>query len=373
MCSSSSWSDRKDGSGCSEGWHWRFWQAPCCCPYDRPHTAQQTGGLPALELRVAALETKTTFLQTALNHEIANRIAAVNQEAANRTAGAAATLEAAKAYADAKAAALQTQVDSLQAQVNSLQTANAALHAALNQETADRRAADAALQVAFDNEAAARKQADADTLAAAKAYAEQQVAPLAAKLIFVSVSGDEMFITGTNLHIVNGMGSTETTNSLGNLIVGYNASRGGGFDDRTGSHNIIAGDKNNYSSYGGLVVGLENTISEGYASVSGGGGNIASGFTAAVSGGNSNTASGEVASVSGGIGNTASGLFASVSGGESNMASGSESSVSGGLQNTASNDHSSVSGGVSITQDAFGGWSGGSRTGSVVSGDFRSP
>ena len=37
---------------------------------------------------------------------------------------------------------------------------------------------------------------------------------------------DDIHITGANLHIVNGMGDTETTNSLGNLIIGYNELRG---------------------------------------------------------------------------------------------------------------------------------------------------
>ena len=43
-------------------------------------------------------------------------------------------------------------------------------------------------------------------------------------------------------------------------------------DVRTGSHNLVLGDENNYSSYGGQVAGSDNTISNGYASVSGGSG-----------------------------------------------------------------------------------------------------
>jgi hypothetical protein len=40
-------------------------------------------------------------------------------------------------------------------------------------------------------------------------------------------STNEVVISGANLRIVNGLGATETTNGLGNLIVGYNEARGG--------------------------------------------------------------------------------------------------------------------------------------------------
>src|SRR6516225_3097954 len=54
-------------------------------------------------------------------------------------------------------------------------------------------------------------------------------------------AANEVVITGANLRIVNGLGSTETTNGLGNLIVGYNEERGFGLDKRTGSHNVVVG------------------------------------------------------------------------------------------------------------------------------------
>ena len=40
-------------------------------------------------------------------------------------------------------------------------------------------------------------------------------------------------------------------NGLGNVVIGYNELRGAG-DDRSGSHNLVFGSRNNYSSYGGL-------------------------------------------------------------------------------------------------------------------------
>ena len=83
--------------------------------------------------------------------------------------------------------------------------------------------------------------------------------------------------TGVNVQVVNGLGATNgnpddpnslgregepptTTNGVGNLIVGYQEFRGRS-DDRTGSHNIVGGFRQNYSSFGGLVVGRKNTIS----------------------------------------------------------------------------------------------------------------
>ena len=176
-----------------------------------------------------------------------------------------------------------------------------------------------------------------------------------------TVSGTDVTLTGYNLHIVNGLGSTGTLNGRGNLIIGYNAlgnTRDAG-DVRRGSHNLILGDLNNYSSYGGLVAGFDNSISGFYASVSGGNRNTASGFIASVSGGSVNTASGQYASVSGGQDNTANNTFASVSGGVNNTAGSDYASVSGGVGNTASGEATSVSGGNGLTQSTKYGWTGG--------------
>ena len=129
----------------------------------------------------------------------------------------------------------------------------------------------------------------------------QQLGVLTNLFANFSRDGSDIYITAANLHIVNGLNSTDTTNGLGNLIVGYNELRGTG-DDRSGSHNVVVGSEENFSSYGGFVVGLENSISAAFASVSGGYSNIASGVSSSVSGGNNGTASGEYSSVSGGGG-----------------------------------------------------------------------
>jgi hypothetical protein len=131
----------------------------------------------------------------------------------------------------------------------------------------------------------------------------KRLAALEYKLQYIDGGPNEVVISGANLRIVNGLGSTDTTNGLGNLIVGYNELRNDPFfpDMRTGSHNVVVGTQNNFSSFGGLVVGEGNEISGVFSSVSGGGGNIASGPNSSVSGGFINIASGPFASVSGGL------------------------------------------------------------------------
>jgi trimeric autotransporter adhesin len=214
------------------------------------------------------------------------------------------------------------------------------------------------------------------------------VAALETLLKHFSRKGNEVFIKGANLHLVNGLGQTDCgsveepisdcPNGLGNLIVGYNEPRERRENIRTGSHNVVVGQEHNFSSFGELVVGFFNEISGSFASVSGGnnnralwgsssvsGGNFntASGGASSVSGGIFNLASGEAASVTGGLENTASNFVASVHGGASNMASGRGASIGGGGDNEASADNSSVSGGTTTRPAASGRQSAGDATG----------
>ena len=130
-----------------------------------------------------------------------------------------------------------------------------------------------------------------------------------------SLSGTDLSITGVNVHILDGTGKTASPSGLGNLIIGYNKLGNSNGDIRTGSHNLVLGDQNNYASFGGLVAGQNNGISGLYSSVSGGDTNTANFSSASVSGGTGNTANFSGASVSGGTGNTANSDYASVSGG----------------------------------------------------------
>jgi len=166
-----------------------------------------------------------------------------------------------------------------------------------------------------------------------------------------NTSQDTLTFTNMNVQLVSGSGETfGAITGTGNLIIGYNETRNETFasvpcpsdvetefacNRRTGSHMLIIGEENNYTSFGGMVVGANNETSARSASVSGGSGNIATSWYSSVSGGRGNTASSDYASVSGGNSNTASANYASVSGGSSNTASGFAASVSGGNGKTA--------------------------------------
>jgi outer membrane murein-binding lipoprotein Lpp len=153
------------------------------------------------------------------------------------------------------------------------------------------------------------------------------------KLASVTMSGTDFVFTGVNVHVRSGSGATDgSMNGLGNLIVGYDEARTVS-SDKSGSHNLVIGPEHSYPSYGGLVAGLENTISGPYASVSGGFYNTASVICASVSGGNGCDAEGIYSSVSGGVGNHATGDWSSVSGGNNNTAGTTAAHVCGGSGN----------------------------------------
>lgn len=125
---------------------------------------------------------------------------------------------------------------------------------------------------------------------------EAEVKRLSELLKDVSRTNEALVLANMNLQIINGSGNTESANGKGNLIVGYNA----GGNAKTGSHNIIVGNKNSYSSYGGIIAGSGNTASGKYTSVLGGSSNTASGEQAVVVGGEKNNASGNFAVIVGG-------------------------------------------------------------------------
>jgi hypothetical protein len=156
--------------------------------------------------------------------------------------------------------------------------------------------------------------------------------------------------SGVNVQVVNGEGKTATTNGEGNLVIGYDENSrccraNSGL--QTGSHNLVLGELQEFTSYGGIVAGLENSITAPGASATGGGFNHVSGVEASVAGGAQNVASGARASVAGGYNNMASGGESSVGGGNNNTASGWEDSVAGGHSNKATGQWASVSGGES--------------------------
>lgn len=222
--------------------------------------------------------------------------------------------------------------------------------------------------------------------------------------------------SAVNVQIVNGTGSTDSVNGLGNLVVGYDERRqeapapghdcqlydcslganqdpfsddttnrvqceahGGVWatNHKSGSHNLVVGQYNNYSSYSGVVFGIFNTVSVphatavgGYcnkatgirASVTGGFRNWASEDAATVSGGESNTATAVRASVMGGVGNAAKAMWSSIAGGELNSVDpgGQAGTVTGGQHNKVTNFYACVTGGQTLTAGSRHCWKAGS-------------
>jgi hypothetical protein len=146
--------------------------------------------------------------------------------------------------------------------------------------------------------------AASNALASAKTYSDNQLAPISDKVQHFSRSGNNVFITGANVYVRNGLGATVNNgyNGLGNLIVGYNELRGipGSPDVRTGSHNLIVGAGANYSRNASIITGVNNASVNNYASVYGGTGNFANATYSVVVGGYNNQTNGGWSTILGG-------------------------------------------------------------------------
>jgi hypothetical protein len=137
--------------------------------------------------------------------------------------------------------------------------------------------------------------------------------------------------SGCNVQIVNGAGKTESTNGEGNLVIGYDEEPG----EQTGSHNLVLGEAQKFTSYGGIVAGLGNAISAPFASVGGGSHNTASGERSSVSGGDGNKASTFLAWIGGGFKNE---VFGTAKGEEQ----GALASIFGGKENKTAKDFDAI-------------------------------
>jgi hypothetical protein len=267
--------------------------------------------------------------------------------------GAIGTLQSANAGLKSEVAALQgkaagaaaaaAEVSTLKSQVATLQSQAAAAAASpLSSEVS-----------ALKGQVATLK-SETSELAETNGGLTEEVLSLELTLSHVSYSATglggrpTLTISGANLQIVNGQGSTATTNGLGNLIMGYDESAGG----QSGSHDVVLGEGQTFSSYGGLIAGKGNTLSGPFGAAFGES-NIASALGATVTGGNNNTASGQTSSVSAGGGNVAKGHSAAVTGGNNNTAEGLTSSISGGGANIAKGQSAAVTGGSNNTAEAL--------------------
>jgi predicted nucleic acid-binding Zn-ribbon protein len=251
--------------------------------------------------------------------------------------------EVATLQGKASGAAAAAEVSTLKSQVATLQSQEAAAAASpLNSEVS-----------ALKGQVATLK-SETSELAETNGGLTEEVLSLELTLSHVSYNATglggkpTLTISGANLQVVNGQGSTATTNGLGNLIMGYDESAGG----QSGSHDVVLGEGQTFSSYGGLIAGKGNTLSGPFGAAFGES-NIASALGATVTGGNNNTASGQTSSVSAGGGNVAQGHSAAVTGGNNNTAEGLTSSISGGGANIAKGQSAAVTGGSNNTAEAL--------------------
>lgn len=169
---------------------------------------------------------------------------------------------------------------------------------------------------------------------------DEESAWLSSAFDVMAFDGTDVIFEGVNLHLRNGLGTTATTNRLGNLVVGYDEAGPHG-NERDGSHNVVVGSGHNYRSSGGLVTGQGNQVLEPDAAVLGGTANIAGSPAGAIVGGSNNNLqvdeltdpAGAYAVVIGGDDNTAGNTSSVVVGGQSNTAAQSWSVILGGHEN----------------------------------------
>lgn len=194
---------------------------------------------------------------------------------------------------------LQTEIDGLKTQISSLTGTNTSLQTALKSAQSDITTLQARIK------ALESKPGGIPDL---EKYLKIETSPIN------GLTGPHILITGANLHIRSGSGATDDNYSvsgnltgLGNLVIGYNEPSPTG-QPRTGSHNLVGGSFNSFTSTGGLVFGLRNSLSGQYAAILSGDTNTASGLNASVLGGSLNTASGLRSTVYGGLSNTAANM-----------------------------------------------------------------
>lgn len=138
--------------------------------------------------------------------------------------------------------------------------------------------------------------------------------------IEVSNDGRELTFNGVNVHIVDDTGSTicssDGCNGLGNLIIGYDEVDSD--TQKSGSHNLVMGTQNSYTSAGGIVTGERNGIHGQYAVVTGGDSNMALGYSAFIATGSDNLVTGNHNAILGGSDNKNQGFWSSILGGVGN-------------------------------------------------------
>jgi len=183
-------------------------------------------------------------------------------------------------------------VESLQAKVASLESSVAALLSADSTLLTNLQAAQTQIQT---------MQAQIAALEARPAGGGGGV-PGLEKYLFIetgdknNLAGPHIVFRGVNVHVQNGQNSTVVKNGLGNLIIGYDESPSGGMGvNRTGSHNLVGGQFNAFSSWGGLVLGSNNALHGQFSAILGGQNNTvnSSAWYSTIYGATGNTAMGQ--------------------------------------------------------------------------------
>ena len=251
-------------------------------------------------------------------------------------------------------AALQVSVNALLQRVTTLEASNAQLRSEVDSliassavqesslNTLQNALADANVEI---DQLHAVNQSQNTTLNSLNA----RVSVLEAKTAAFTVNGSELLIQGVNLHLRSGSGSTNAApNGLGNLIIGYNE-QSVPAAPRSGSHNLVLGIRNGYSSHSGFVGGLDNRITGPYASVISGDLNQSTGDQSVIISGTGGLANDTTAVVVGGYQNRATGFRSVAISGWQNDARGSYSAILGGDTNIATATESSIGGGGNIT------------------------
>lgn len=149
-------------------------------------------------------------------------------------------------------------------------------------------------------------------------------------------------LSGVNLQIVNGEGSTESKNCKGNLIIGYNEPPPGGeTPSRGGSHNLIMGTRHHYASYCGFINGIHNSITAG-------------GEYCVILNGFESTANVKHVSICNGTGHQANGVYSTILSGFDNGGTGEKSVVLTGTNNRANGGSSVILNGGGETTSSGG-------------------
>lgn len=288
-------------------------------PVDVPDVAREatsassSATVAELSARIDALEASVSSLSSTVaqqNETIAEQtqtitaqntlIAAVQAEVIGQNA----LIDGLEDELEAQEEVVESLEDELAVQVAALEDADAALGAAAS-EVAALSASLAALTATVGDHVLALDALDADVAAILDELPTAgQLALLAALEPVLSVTdnalgGVDLTVTGANVLLRSGAGSSGADNGLGNLVVGYNESDG--TEDRSGSHNVVIGNYHAWTGQHGLVAGFRNDV--GDRSVALGTNNRASGY-GSVLGGENNEVTGPYGVVVGGASNS---------------------------------------------------------------------